>query len=167
MLGSRSFAVWTTEGELVFDSGDAFEQITAEAAPQLFNAPEDANQFDQRSDDRGPEPEHLVVGKVGGHEYAFIDFERIGGVVVYDITDPTAPEFVQYINNRNPEPGLSGEDLAFSDLEPEGMLFIPESESPIGAPLLAVAHERSDSTALFRIDEPSLSDPSSGDFFFA
>ena len=46
------------------------------------------------------------------------------------------------------------------------MLFIPKNESPLGVPLLAVAHERSDSTALFRIDEPNASASISGDLLF-
>jgi hypothetical protein len=95
----------------------------------------------------------LVVGEVGGRTYAFIDFERIGGVMAYDITDPATPQFVQYINNRDAEPVLRGKELLGSDLEPEGMLFIAAEDSPIGVALLAVAHERSDSTALFRIEE--------------
>ena len=30
-FGGRSFAIWTTDGRLVFDSGDDFEQVTADA----------------------------------------------------------------------------------------------------------------------------------------
>jgi hypothetical protein len=163
MLGSRSFSVWSRDGDLVFDSGDDFEQITAQAAPTLFNAPEDANRPDARSVSRGPEPEHLTTGKIGGHEYVFIGFERIGGIIVYDVTDPKTPEFVQYINNRNPavdpsdvcgakgEPEKPGCALA-GDLEPEGLLFIPERDSPVDAPLLVAIHELSDSTTIYRID---------------
>jgi hypothetical protein len=36
MQGSRSFSVWSATGELVFDSGDDLEQITALAAPQIL-----------------------------------------------------------------------------------------------------------------------------------
>jgi hypothetical protein len=162
-FGSRSFSTWSTSGQLLFDSGDDFEQITAQVLPDFFNATEDENGFDQRSDDRGPEPEGLAVGKLHGRQYAFITFERIGGVIVYDITDPQAPGFQQYINNRNfavepkdvcgskGNPGLSTCPLA-GDLEPEGILFIPSEESPIDAALLAVTPELSDSTTLFRID---------------
>src|SRR5699024_11785771 len=34
-FGARSFSTWTTDGDLVFDSGDEFEQITAEAVPEF------------------------------------------------------------------------------------------------------------------------------------
>lgn len=141
MLGSRSFSVWTSDGQLVFNSGDAFEQITAQAVPAHFNAAEDENALDARSDDRGPEPEHLAVGEVDGRDYLFVGFERIGGFVVYDITDPTKPVFQQYINNRDfgvdprtscgqkGTPELAG-CAAVGDLEPEGFVFIPKQDSP-------------------------------------
>ena len=65
-FGSRSFATWSANGQLLFDSGDEFEQIAAQVLPDFFNAAEDENAFDQRSDDRGPEPEALAVGKLNG-----------------------------------------------------------------------------------------------------
>jgi 5'-nucleotidase len=59
-----------------------------------FNASNTNNTFDDRSDDKGPEPECVVIGKVVGKPYAFIGLERIGGVVVYDVSDPAAPSFL-------------------------------------------------------------------------
>jgi hypothetical protein len=41
--GARSFSIWDAVGNLVFDSGDAFEQITAQAIPDYFNANNDNN----------------------------------------------------------------------------------------------------------------------------
>jgi hypothetical protein len=165
LLGSRSFSVWTTDGERVFDSGDAMERITAAAAPTIFNAAEDSNAFDQRSDDRGPEPEHLTIGRIAGRPYLFMDFERIGGIVAYDISDPRAPVFQGYINIRNTDPLKSGAGLCgvrgqpelpgcaeAGDLEPEGLVFVPRRDSPIAAPLLLVIHEASDMMRVYRID---------------
>ena len=100
-FGGRSLAVWTTRGELLADTGDAFERIIAAAVPAFFNVPDDSNEFDGRSQGRGPEPEALAVGSIGGRSYVFVGFERVGGVMVYDITDPRHPHFEQYINNRN------------------------------------------------------------------
>ena len=100
--GARSFSIWTVDGELVFDSGDDFEQITARLLPDNFNSTNDENEsFDNRSDDKGPEPEGVTVGRINGRVYAFIGFERVGGIIVYDVTSPYAPEFVQYLNTRN------------------------------------------------------------------
>ncbi|MGA1133478.1 MAG: choice-of-anchor I domain-containing protein, partial [Prochlorotrichaceae cyanobacterium] len=105
--GGRSFSIWDSNGNLVFDSGDQLEQITATNYPNFFNASNSNNTFDNRSDDKGPEPEGVTVGKIGARTYAFIGLERVGGVMVYDVTVPTAPTFVQYLNDRdftaNPE----------------------------------------------------------------
>src|SRR5678815_1805137 len=97
-FGARSFSVWTSGGTLVSDSGDELERITAAAYPQNFNATNTGNTFDNRSDDKGPEPEGIALGTIDGRPYAFITLERIGGVMVYDVSDPAAPVFVQYLN---------------------------------------------------------------------
>jgi hypothetical protein len=152
-LGARSFSIWTSSGQQVFDSGDALERITAEAETANFNSDNESNgSFDTRSDDKGPEPEGLALGVVDGHTYAFIGLERIGGVVVYDVTVPFHPCFVQYINTRDftgdPETGTAG------DLGPEGVLFIKAQDSPNGHPLLVTANEISGTTRLFEVVRP-------------
>ncbi|BDI22786.1 choice-of-anchor I family protein [Herbiconiux sp. L3-i23] len=150
--GARSFSIWDANGALVFDSGSDFEEITAAAVPDFFNATNDENNFDNRSDDKGPEPEGVAVGEVDGRTYAFIGFERVGGVAVYDITDPAAPSFTTYVNNRDFSIDDVEADLALTgDLGPEGLAFIPAVESPTGAPLLAVGNEVSGTTTLFGI----------------
>jgi hypothetical protein len=149
-FGGRSFSIWNERGEQVFDSKDDFERITAAAFPQEFNSNNDANgSFDTRSDDKGPEPEGVTVGKAYGRTYAFIGLERIGGVMVYDISTPTAPRFVQYINNRDFS-GNAAEGTA-GDLGPEGLIFISEDDSPSGTPLLVVGNEVSGSTTVYEI----------------
>ena len=163
MLGSRSFAIWTTAWKQVFDSGDQLERIAAQAAPKFFNTADDETRFDQKSNERGPEPEELAVGQVGGRHYVFIAPERIGGIYVYDITNPAAPVFQQYINYRNfaIDPAAvcqknvpkSADCSRTGDLGPEGILFIAADQSPIGVPLVAITNEVSDSTTLYRIDE--------------
>ena len=62
-FGARSFSIWSASGQFVFDSGDALELITAEAYPSNFNAANTNNTFDNRSDDKGLEPEGVVIGK--------------------------------------------------------------------------------------------------------
>ena len=146
----------------MFDSGDDLERIMAQAVPQCFNCSDGAIHFDTRSDDRGPEPESVAVGTIAGRHYAFIAPERIGGIYVYDVSDPAAPAFQQYINFRDfavdpsaacePNQPLSEDCAAAGDLGPEGVLFIAAEDSPIGVPLLAVSHELSTSTTLYRID---------------
>ncbi|MGK7890105.1 MAG: choice-of-anchor I family protein, partial [Leptolyngbyaceae cyanobacterium] len=157
-FGGRSFSIFSADGTLVFDSGSAFEEITASLFPVVFNSNNDENvSFDSRSDAKGPEPEGITIGEVNGVPYAFIGLERIGGIMVYDISTPTNAEFVQYINTRDfsgsPEAGTAG------DLGPEGLIFIPAADSPTGLPLLAVTNEVSGSTSLFSIDaDPDITD---------
>jgi Ca2+-binding RTX toxin-like protein len=147
--GTRSFSVWDSQGNLVYDSGDDFEQITAELFAANFNASNDNNNFDNRSDNKGPEPEGIVVGQVGDRTYGFIGLERIGGVMVYDITNPNSPEFVQYLNNRDFSQNVQLPTAG--DLGPEGLTFISAADSPTGLALLVVTNEISGSTTTYAI----------------
>ncbi|GIG30729.1 choice-of-anchor I family protein [Cellulomonas marina] len=155
-FGTRSFSVWDTDGTLVFDSGDAFEQLTAQALPGYFNSGHAGTAFDDRSDAKGPEPEGVAVGTVGGRTYAFVGFERVGGIAVLDVTEPERSAFVTYVNDRDFSVSVEDdgeESLARAgDLGPEGLTFIPSYESPTGTPVLAVANEVSGTTTLLAVD---------------
>ena len=70
--------------------------------------------------------------------------------MVYDITDPTSPVFVEYFLNR--DFSVDADDVLAGDLGPEGLVFIPAGESPNGEPLLVVGNEVSGTTALYRIE---------------
>lgn len=146
-LGGRSFSILNAAGQQVFDSGDAIERITAQAFPAFFNASNTNNTIDDRSDNKGPEPEGVTIGNAFGCNYAFIGLERMGGVLVYDVTNPFTPHFVQYINNRN---FLAATNTAAAlDLGPEGLHFISAADSPNGTPLLVVANEISGTTTVY------------------
>ena len=159
-FGARSFSIWDPRGNLVFDSGDQFEQITADALQDGFNSTNDENDsFDDRSDDKGPEPEGVTIGKVRGRTYAFIGLERVGGIMVYDVTHPRKVRFITYVNNRDFNPELvaedevaNGIDSQIGDLGPEGLVFIPQHDSPNGKPLLVVGNEVSGTTTVYQID---------------
>ncbi len=148
-FGGRSFSIYTSDGKQVFDSGDVFEKKLAELYPGNFNASNDKNKKDNRSDDKGPEPEGVTVGAIGSKTYAFVGLERMGGIMVYDITDPQNPSFVLYQLDRDfsadPESGKAG------DLGPEGLCFVPASSSPSGKDLLLVGNEVSGTTAIYEI----------------
>lgn len=155
--GARSFSIWTTTGELVFDSKNDFERILAEKLPEHFNSSnEEGPSFDNRSDDKGPEPEGVTLGKIGPKTYAFIGLERIGGVMVYDVTDPYAPAFKTYANNRNFDVEFEEDEsagfLEARDLGPEGLVFIAGNKNPTGKNLLVVTNEVSGTTSMFEID---------------
>ena len=148
-FGARSFSIWSENGTLVFDSGQALEELTANAHPANFNASNTNNTLDDRSDDKGPEPEGVTVAQLFGRPYLFVVLERIGGVVVYELSNPAAPRFVQYINTRNF--GAAPGTPAAGDLGAEGARVIPAESSPNGRPLLMVSNEVSGTLRLYEI----------------
>jgi 2',3'-cyclic-nucleotide 2'-phosphodiesterase / 3'-nucleotidase / 5'-nucleotidase len=149
--GGRSFTIRTADGQVAFDSGDQFEQLTATLYQPWFNCSNTSTNRDKRSVSKGPEPEGVALGKVAGRQLAFIGFERIGGVIVYDVSDPFSPELVDYVNTRNFSVAKTGPTAG--DLGPEGLKFISADDSPTGKPLLAVANEVSGSVTLFQINK--------------
>lgn len=163
-FGGRSFSIWTTEGELVADSGDSFEKVSAAAKPDFFNSNHSESNLEGRSDDKGPEPEALTIGEVDGIPYAFVGFERFGGVAAYDLSDPTAPEFVTLFNNRDFSVSVEDEIedaenpaellARAGDLGPESITFLGEDQSPTGEPALVVGNEVSGTTSFYSIANP-------------
>lgn len=157
--GARSFSIWDGDGNLVYDSGNEMELLTSQVYPTGFNSNDDENNsFDNRSDDKGPEPEGVVIGSFNDRIYAFIGLERIGGIMVYDITDPANACFITYVNNRNfsiafDDP-TSVELAQVGDLAPEGLAFIDAADSPNGHPLLVVANEVSGSISIYQLKSP-------------
>ncbi|OEF27592.1 choice-of-anchor I family protein [Vibrio rumoiensis] len=161
-FGARSFSIWNDNGELVFDSGNQFAKTIAERYPEGFNTNESENKKDNRSDDKGSEPEALAIGQVDGKTYAFIGLERMGGIMIYDVSNPKAPNFVDYILNRdltvdyeiddstNPVT-LKGDYAKAGDLAPEGMRFIKAENSPTKNALLLVANEVSGTVSVYQI----------------
>lgn len=157
-FGTRSVSIWTENSaqnglELVWDSGDDFEQYIAEHHPEIFNANHEEAGMDNRSDNKGPEPEGVTLGQIGSKTFAFIGLERAGGVMVYDVSTPSAPSFVQYLNSR--EMSASTEQIELGqagDLGPEGLVFIAAKDSPNGQPLLVVGNEVSGSTAVYQLN---------------
>jgi hypothetical protein len=170
--GGRSFSIWNARtGALVFDSGAELEQLLANLLPDEFNANhEEGDSLDNRSDNKGPEPEGLTLGMVKGRLYAFVGLERIGGILTLDLSDPRNPEYVDYVNNRQfrdaageaiPtcaefDPPDSDEiddcikpNSAAGDLGPEGLEFVPAHQSPRGKPLLIVGNEVSGTTTVY------------------
>lgn len=163
-FGGRSFSIFDVEtGEIVFDSGSDFERITAERFRENFNASNDSVAFDNRSRSKGPEPEGIAVGELDGKTYAFIGLERIGGIMVYEITDPHHARFVAYVNNRNfsvsprRADGSANPDAGDSGIE--GLIFIPPHQSPSGKPLLVVGNETSGTTTVWALSSTGVAKP--------
>ena len=145
--GGRSFSIFDADTmELVFDSGSDFEKITADALPNYFNTSNDEIGKDKRSTAKGPEPETVITGDIDGTTYAFIALERISGVMVYDLTNPKAPEFTTFISSRDFSADVKG------DVSPEGLQFISAENSPTGTPLLVATHEVSGTVAVYEFE---------------
>ena len=134
--GSRSFTIYNAAGEIVSDSGSQFSKLIAEIRPDLFN--QDEGDIDDRSDDKGVEPEAVAAGEVDGRYYAFVGLERDNGIMVFDITDPSAPVFDQYIDSESN-----------GNISPETIQFIPASESVTGQAQIAVAYEGDGNTVIY------------------
>lgn len=155
VFGGRSFSIFNAStGNIVSDSGNDFEVITA-AHPTygaIFNASNSNNSFKNRSDNKGPEPEGVLVQEIDGSYYAFVLLERIGGVMIYDVTVPSAPVFLQYLNSRDAVAG--GQEGG--DLGPEGIVFVNENDSPTGTALIVVSNEVSATLSIYSLDNVTL-----------
>ena len=106
--GSRGWTIFSQDGDVVYDSGVSFEQ----AIISLGHYPE------ERSGNKGVEPESVTFDVYGGTPYVFVGAERSSIVGVYDITDPAAPELTQ---------------LLPSGIGPEGFVTIPERNLLVSA----------------------------------
>ena len=159
IFGGRSFTMFriTQSGlEEVFDSGSDFERITAEVLPAYFNCSNDTLAVEDRSGKKGPEPENVTVGTVNGHTYAFVGLERIGGVMIYDITDPAAVTFKNYFNSRSYSADI------YDDVSPEGVLFVAADQNSAGVPIVIASNEVSGTVSVTALDidaAPAAEDP--------
>ena len=170
--GGRSFSIWASDGRLVFDSRFEIEAKIAELLPDHFNSNNDETpSFDARSDDKGPEPEGVAIGSIGDKTYAFIGLERVGGIMVYDITNPWQATYVTYINNRDFTQEFDEDNLAnfpnAGDLGPEGLVFIPAADNAAGKDLLVVTNEISGTTTVYSVEQvvPDVSASAEGAFW--
>jgi DNA-binding beta-propeller fold protein YncE len=125
-FGGRSFSILDAAGNLVFDSGDQLEQIVKARFPALWD--------DGRSDNKGPEPESVVVGQLGATTLMFLGLERSNAVMVWDLSDRDNVTFI---------------DMLFTagDISPEGLGFFTDD----GRGYLAVANEVSGTTSLYSV----------------
>lgn len=128
-FGGRNIAVVDPKsGEIIWDSGSHIEELVAERWPERFNAD------DSRSTKSGPEPEGLAIGVMYGRTFGFVGLERIGAVLMYDLSDPRDVRFVDAI--------------ALSEgSSPEGLCVFSKDEKHY----LAVASEQVERLTIFEI----------------
>jgi hypothetical protein len=127
-FGARSFSIWNgVTGQLVFDSKNELDKK--------------ANDFgvydDGRSDDKGVEPEAVYVSKMGDRQILFVGLERADAVMVYDVSNPTAPKYLQALKTGD---------------APEGVFYIPAAKSPTKRSLLVVSSEGDGTVKIYQPD---------------
>ena len=150
--GARSFSIFDEFGNLVYDSGNDFEQILAELDPDNFNSNNDENDSQKsRSDDKGPEPEAIEIISLDGQTYALVGLERQGGIMVYNISNLDSVYYVSYTNNRDFT--VAADSSAVGDLGVEDIIFIDAANSPIDAPLVVTANEVSGTVSIFAVND--------------
>lgn len=150
LLGGRSFSIYdASDLTRVYNSGSDFEKITARIFPDFFNTSNDEDKgpdkLDARSNKKGPEAENIAVLNIKDKTYAIVGLERISGIMIYDITDPSNPVYKDYFNNRifiksvndKEEIGLEKR----GNIGPEGLCAIEAKDSPTGKPIVLVANE--------------------------
>ncbi|MGB0888896.1 MAG: choice-of-anchor I family protein [Solirubrobacterales bacterium] len=142
-FGGRSVSVLDSRGSLQWDSGDALEQYAAATDPARFNIEGLQGGFDSRSDNKGPEPEGIATGKVGNRIYAFVGNERQNTIIALDLQAQPGKALI-----------AGGLSTLPDDESPEGIEFIPASESPNRKPLLLSTNEVSGTLGVFSVKRP-------------
>jgi len=156
-FGARSFSIWNMDVEQVYDSGD---ELAKRANTQThFNASNDAHENDNRSDDKGVEPEAIETAVINGDVIAFVGLERHGGIAAYNVSNPEAPVFLDYLNNRDfsldvctavDEDAECDNDIYntfVGDLGPESIEYFSRQ----GEHFIAVGNEVSGTTTVFKL----------------
>jgi 2',3'-cyclic-nucleotide 2'-phosphodiesterase (5'-nucleotidase family) len=143
VFGGRSVSIYQVTGtpeapgiQEVWNSGQLIDQIIASQMPALYD--------DNRSDNKGAEPEHVTLGTVDGDLYAFVGLERANANIAFRINGPTGTDFdVEFAGLlRNP-----------GDTAPETSVFIPATGSTPAR--LVVANEVSTTTTVFDVTPAS------------
>jgi len=138
MMGTRSFSIWNASTQArVFDSASMIEQYVADNDPTTFNMNDGlTTKYDERSDDKGPEPEALAFGTIGGRDYVFVGAERQNGIFQFDITDFGNVSITSYFNTAS-----STADSGGPFISPESIAFLNAANNPTGQNLLVVGYE--------------------------
>ncbi|SEO12928.1 hypothetical protein SAMN05444671_0918 [Flavobacterium sp. CF108] len=127
-FGARSFTIWNgNTGKIVYDSKNDVDKKTNELGTY----------DDKRSDDKGSEPEAVVVTKMGNQNILFVGLERSDAFMTYDVTNPASPQYLQTVKTGD---------------APEGLLYIPASKSPTKRSLVVVSSEGDGTIKIFQPD---------------
>lgn len=158
LRGARSITMYRN-GIPIWDSGKLLEQIQIGAFGEANINGSHALSSDRttvnytaqdRSDDKGAEPEGVAVGMVGNSRIAVLGLERMSALVVFDISIPREPTVVKWIQMLPTAATPVAQATAWS---PEGVIFIPADKSPNGKSLFVTSYELSGSLTVHQIEE--------------
>ena len=121
--GTRDVTIWEVapDGSLTEVSSVDMEEYLLAQDPARHNSNNggDISAFDNRSDNKGPEPEALAIHvTASGEVYILAGNERQNGLVLIDATDPANPITISYINS-NPDGLISPESIQFAEIDGE------------------------------------------------
>ena len=145
-------------GSIVWDSADLLDQIQTAAfgvaninGSHSLSADKSTMNYvgQDRSDDKGSEPEGVAVGMVGERRIAVLGLERMTALVVFDITNPRAPVFQEWLQML-PTKATPAKDV--KHWSPEGIVFVPADKSPSGKALIITSYELSGSLSIHEIE---------------
>lgn len=157
LRGSNSMTMYRN-GIVIWDSGDLLDRIQTQAfgvaningAHSLSSDKSTMNFVGQdRSDDKGAEPEGVTTGMVGDRRIAVLVLERMSALVIFDITQPRTPVFQEWIQML-PAKATPAKDVKY--WSPEGVIFVPAEKSPSGKALIITSYELSGSISIHQIE---------------
>ncbi len=157
LRGSNSMTMYRN-GVVIWDSGELLDQIQTKAfgvaningSHSLSSDKSTMNYVGQdRSDDKGAEPEGVAIGMVGDRRVAILGLERMTALAIFDITDPGNPVFQEWLQML-PTKATPAKDV--KHWSPEGIVFVPADKSPSGKALIITSYELSGSLSIHQIE---------------
>jgi hypothetical protein len=157
LRGSNSMTMYRN-GLPIWDSAELLDKIQTTAfgvaningSHSLSSDKATMNYVGQdRSDDKGSEPEGVAVGMVGDRRIAVLGLERMTALAVFDITQPRIPVFIEWLQML-PTKATPAKDVKY--WSPEGIVFVPADKSPSGKALIITSYELSGSLSIHQIE---------------
>ena len=157
LRGSNSMTMYRN-GLPIWDSGDLLDQIQTLAfgvaninGSHSYSSDKSTMNYvgQDRSDDKGAEPEGVALGMVGDRRIAILGLERMTALAIFDITQPRVPVFQEWLQML-PTKATPAKDV--KHFSPEGIVFVPADKSPSGKALIITSYELSGSISIHQVE---------------
>jgi hypothetical protein len=157
LRGSYSMTMYRN-GMPIWDSGELLDQIQIKAfgvaninGSHSYSKDKSTMNYvgQDRSDDKGAEPEGVALGMVGDRRIAILGLERMTALAIFDITQPRMPVFQEWLQML-PTTATPAKDV--KHWSPEGIVFVPADKSPSGKALVITSYELSGSISIHQIE---------------